>query len=173
RRAVVRRKLVGHPVRRLAEVFDARHASLFVELALCRRARVFVCVDATLRHLPFEAGIDHLRPVVLEAPRDQHAAGRIEQRDADVRTIGLGHFTRCAKASTTRRYTSRLNGITRSGRLLIGSQRHSTNSGSWPPAGVRISISLSSPVKPSAYHFCVWPRYFPFQACLATSGGKS
>ncbi len=27
-----------------------------------------------------------------------------------------------------------------------------------------MSISLSLPVKRSAYHFCVWPRYLPFQA---------
>ena len=28
-----------------------------------------------------------------------------------------------------------------------------------------MSISLSLPVKRSAYHFCFCPRYLPFQAC--------
>ena len=47
----------------------------------------------------------------------------------------------------------RLNGTTSSTILESRSQRHSTNSGLWPPAGWAMSISPSSPVKRSAYHF--------------------
>ena len=36
-----------------------------------------------------------------------------------------------------------------------------------------MSISLSLPVKRSAYHFCFWPRYLPFQALLPISCGMS
>ena len=92
RRADIGREIISQPFGHLAKIRNAGDAGLFVELALGRRARVFVRIDAALRHLPVEARHDDLRPVVLEAVRDQHAAFRVEQRDADVRAIGLfGH----------------------------------------------------------------------------------
>jgi len=64
-----------------------------------------------------------------------------------------------------------LDGITRSGRLRIGSQRHSTNSGSWRRR-LRILISLSSPMNLSAYHFLRLPADNALPGVLHKSGAS-
>src|SRR6476646_3296153 len=58
----------------------------------------------------------------------------------------------------TIRYTSRLNGTTRSATRSSRSQRHESNSAGWPLRGVSGSISSSRPVNRSANHFWRWPR---------------
>ena len=60
---------------------------------LSRLAQIFAVVDAALRHLPFQPGQDDLGTIAAEAAADQHPALRVEQRDADIETIGLveGH----------------------------------------------------------------------------------
>src|ERR1041385_2424112 len=52
RRAVIGREIVSEPARGLAEIRNRGDAGLLVELALRRRARIFVRIDAALRHLP-------------------------------------------------------------------------------------------------------------------------
>ena len=64
-------------------------AGLFPEFAHHRVARIFAGVDAALRHLPFQAGKNDLRPVVPEAPADQDVTGGVEQRDPDIGAIGF------------------------------------------------------------------------------------
>src|SRR5918998_1130453 len=59
------------------------------------------------------------------------------------------------------------------GSVCIRSQRQSRNSALCPPGGCAMSISESSPVKRSAYHFCIWPRYLPFHPWPTISRGMS
>ena len=77
----------------LAENFGADGPGLLPEFAPNCIARVLFGIDAALGHLPFEAGQDDLGSVIPEAPADQHAALRVEQRDADIGAIGFfgGH----------------------------------------------------------------------------------
>src|SRR5581483_9110978 len=106
RRAVIGRKVVGHPAG-LGEIFGTPHTGLFPEFAEHRFPRILVLVDATLRHLPFEARQDDFRPVVLETARDEDAALLVEQRDTDIRTIGLlAHTFSHARLSRERRSAS-------------------------------------------------------------------
>ena len=75
------RKFVSQPIG-LAEIVGALHAGLFPEFAHHRLARIFLGVDAALRHLPFQARENDLRAVVPESPSDQDLASGIEQRNA-------------------------------------------------------------------------------------------
>src|SRR5579872_4401126 len=70
-RTQILRKFVGEPVG-FAEIADIADAGLFPQFAHHRRARVFVRIDAALRHLPLEAGQDDFRPVVAKTMADQH-----------------------------------------------------------------------------------------------------
>ena len=67
------RKFVSQPVG-LAEIVGIDGAGLFPELAHHRFTRIFAGIDAALRHLPFKAGQDDFRTVVLEPPADQDLA---------------------------------------------------------------------------------------------------
>src|SRR5262249_471579 len=88
RRPAVRPKLVSQPIR-LGEMDRTPPPRLFPEFAQRRLAKILALVDAALRHLPFESRQDDLGTIAAEAAADQHAAFRIEQRNADIGTIGF------------------------------------------------------------------------------------
>src|SRR5579883_2312819 len=86
RRAEIGWEVVREPVG-LGEIAGVCHASLLPQFACGGGAKVLARIHAALRHLPFEARQDDLRPIAAKTMADQDAARRVEQRDADVEAI--------------------------------------------------------------------------------------
>ena len=124
--------------------------------------------DGQIRSRLHGRGRQDCRPRVIHCPAPFRRGDRACGPVVGYLSVGANR----ANSFTTRSYTARLNGMISSGRLPIGSQRQAMNSGLWPP-GQAMSISLSSPVKRSAYHFCVCPRYFPSRPAPTISRGMS
>src|SRR6185437_4505430 len=102
RRTMIGREFVSEPIS-LAKKVGIPDAGLLPQFAACRGLQVFAVVDATLRHLPFEAGQNDLGPIVAKAAADQHASIAIEQRDPHIGAKGL--WRRHSGFSTRRSYT--------------------------------------------------------------------
>ena len=84
-RSVIGRKFVGHPVG-FSEIVGGHRAGLFPEFAHHGRARIFVRVDAALRHLPHMCCVDMFGPVC--SPSDENQSGAVEHHHAGTRAIG-------------------------------------------------------------------------------------
>src|SRR4029079_16894821 len=87
----VRRQVVAQPTACLTEDFYRAYAALLDQLAKCRIGRIFVGVDAALRHLPPLAAPLFLTGSVGAAP-DPHEPAHVDHRDADAGAISGGRM---------------------------------------------------------------------------------
>src|SRR5262249_39086204 len=81
----VARAVLGEPIVDLPGTFDRAYVGFLVKFAQRCRPRVFVAIDAALRHLPDMGFVDVFRPVGTAADKDK--PGVIEHHDTDARTI--------------------------------------------------------------------------------------
>ena len=105
---VIRREVVSHPFARLAERLGICDRSLLPQFPARGRKRLFIRIDAALRHLPFVAGKDDFRPVIAQTMRDEHAPLPVEERDPDIGSVGkvLRPHGRAAPRSQDREHAS-------------------------------------------------------------------